>query len=230
MAFDLKSEEDVKEYLENIGIEYRFDCYSEKKPESCQLLGEYLESIKNDFDKALKVYKNNCDEYKYPRSCLKYVILGLRGKAPKITPAEAISYLEKGCAAGCGESCAGAAELNITEAHKPQQGNDNKEVLDKAVQMMHRGCELNFPFACYYLSAAHISGRDYIGIKKDMKAAFQFADKACRLGNLEACVNLSQMYMRGDGVEQDVEKGRIYRTKAEDMMPDTRRRKVVFSQ
>lgn len=31
MSLDLKNESDVKEYLENLGIEYRFGCYSEKK-------------------------------------------------------------------------------------------------------------------------------------------------------------------------------------------------------
>lgn len=34
MAFDMKKEDDVKEFLENLGIEYRFGCFSEKKPES----------------------------------------------------------------------------------------------------------------------------------------------------------------------------------------------------
>lgn len=33
MAFDLKQEGDVKEYLENLGTEYRFGCFSEKRPE-----------------------------------------------------------------------------------------------------------------------------------------------------------------------------------------------------
>lgn len=33
MSLDLEKESDVKEYLENLGIEYRFGCYSEKKPE-----------------------------------------------------------------------------------------------------------------------------------------------------------------------------------------------------
>lgn len=33
MAFDLKDEGEVKEYLENLGTEYRFGCYHEKKPE-----------------------------------------------------------------------------------------------------------------------------------------------------------------------------------------------------
>ena len=33
MAYNLKSEEEVKEYLENLGVEYRFGCYHEQKPE-----------------------------------------------------------------------------------------------------------------------------------------------------------------------------------------------------
>lgn len=31
MAYDLKSESEVKDYIQNLGIEYRFGCYSEKK-------------------------------------------------------------------------------------------------------------------------------------------------------------------------------------------------------
>lgn len=31
MAFDMKKEEDVKEFINKLGIEYRFGCYSEKK-------------------------------------------------------------------------------------------------------------------------------------------------------------------------------------------------------
>lgn len=33
MAFDLKDETEVKEYIEKLGVEYRFGCYSEKNPE-----------------------------------------------------------------------------------------------------------------------------------------------------------------------------------------------------
>lgn len=33
MSVNFKDESEVKEYLNNIGIEYRFGCYSEKKPE-----------------------------------------------------------------------------------------------------------------------------------------------------------------------------------------------------
>lgn len=37
MAYDLKSETDVKDYIEKLGIEYRFGCYSEKKPDGIKL-------------------------------------------------------------------------------------------------------------------------------------------------------------------------------------------------
>lgn len=38
MAYDLKKESDVKEYLDKLGVEYRFGCYSEKKPEGKSLI------------------------------------------------------------------------------------------------------------------------------------------------------------------------------------------------
>lgn len=98
MAYDLKQEDDVKEYIENLGIEYRFGCFKEKKPEVCHLLGDYLEAIKKDFDKAAKVFKSNCLDYKFGKSCLKignYTLVG-RGRE-KGDAGEALNYFEKGC-------------------------------------------------------------------------------------------------------------------------------------
>lgn len=33
MSVNFQDEAEVKQYLNNIGIEYRFGCYSEKKPD-----------------------------------------------------------------------------------------------------------------------------------------------------------------------------------------------------
>lgn len=33
MAYNFKSEADVKDFLKNLGIEYRFGCLKERKPE-----------------------------------------------------------------------------------------------------------------------------------------------------------------------------------------------------
>lgn len=98
MAYDLKKEEEVKDYIENLGIEYRFGCFKEKKPEVCHLLGDYLEAIKKDFDKASNVFRSNCNDYKFGKSCLKignYAMIG-RGRE-KADMGEALTYYEKGC-------------------------------------------------------------------------------------------------------------------------------------
>ena len=39
--------------------------------------------------------------------------------------------------------------------------------------------------------------------QKDFSAAFPYAVKACELGELDSCVNVSVMYKRGEGVAAD---------------------------
>ena len=83
---DLKNEDEVKEYLENLGIEYRFGCYREKDPTACHLLGDYLEAIKADQKKALGVYEINCNDYNHAHSCHKVGSYKLLGRATKRDP------------------------------------------------------------------------------------------------------------------------------------------------
>lgn len=47
MAFDLKNEADVKEYVEKLGVEYRFGCYSEKKADGKLLI--FLHILHNSY-------------------------------------------------------------------------------------------------------------------------------------------------------------------------------------
>ncbi|CAJ0561460.1 unnamed protein product, partial [Mesorhabditis spiculigera] len=75
-----REQEERKEYVKNIGIEYRYGCYEEKRPESCQLLAEYMEAIDSNFKAALTLYKENCETRKYPKSCFKYAMYLLSGK------------------------------------------------------------------------------------------------------------------------------------------------------
>lgn len=37
----------------------------------CDLLGDYLTQIKEDYRRAAKVYKENCDKNNFARSCTK---------------------------------------------------------------------------------------------------------------------------------------------------------------
>jgi hypothetical protein len=49
----------------------------------CHLLGDYLEAIDKNYEKAWKVYKDNCDTGNFARSCVKcgdYLAFGKGGQ------------------------------------------------------------------------------------------------------------------------------------------------------
>lgn len=86
---------------------------------------------------------------------------------------------------------------------------------------------MNEEMACHYLSGMYLTGVpknpkefnphnpeknkniEYL-IKSDMKQAFQFAKKACELGNMFACANVSMMYKKGDGVDKNADESKRY--------------------
>ncbi|KAG5674093.1 hypothetical protein PVAND_004079 [Polypedilum vanderplanki] len=247
MAFDLKNEADVKEYIEKLGIEYRFGCYSEKKPEVCHLLGDYLESIKKDFEKAAKVYRANCDDYGHAKSCLKfghYSFLG-KGKSSSIEkgdPKQAFQYYKKGCELKDADCCLHSGLLMVSRTKPALVERD----VIKGMDALQKSCSLNNGTACFYLSGMFISGvfknedakksakpepSEFL-IPKDMKKAFEFATKACELDNMYACSNLSQMYSKGDGTEKNDKKAEHFKKKALDMQDQLKKQheEVKFQQ
>ncbi|XP_041971548.1 cytochrome c oxidase assembly factor 7 homolog [Aricia agestis] len=224
MAYDLKKEEDVKDYLENLGIEYRFGCYKEKKPEVCHLLGDYLEAIKKDYSKAARVYKSNCLDYKHGKSCLKYGNYALIGRGrEKEEPVEALDYFEKGCDLNDPISCLHAGILLTATGPQAKVQRD----VPKGYNYLKKSCDHKDAMACHYLSGMYLAGVprnvheynphnpeknkniDYL-IKPDMKQAFEFAKKGCELGNMFACANVSIMYKKGDGVEKNQQESKRY--------------------
>jgi len=211
MAWNMKDEKEVAKYLENLGIEYRFGCYHEKKPEVCHLLGDYFEAIKKDWQKAGKLYQVNCDEYNYGHSCYKFGNYTFMGKGSvKVDHAKAAEYYDKGCSLKYPDACLHSGLMRTSETS--QVPKDHK----KAFQDFDVGCGLKSPMCCFYLSGMFISGVEGF-LKKDMEKAFHYSNTACELGNMYACANLSQMYKKGDGVPKDEQKAQEYRRKAEEM-------------
>jgi cytochrome c oxidase assembly factor 7 len=73
------------------------------------LFGDYLEATK-DFKEASKVYRENCDDHKYGKSCLKFENYSFQGKgratgSDKGDPKLAYKYCEKGCDVLDPDSC-----------------------------------------------------------------------------------------------------------------------------
>ena len=93
---DLKDSDEVKDYIENLGIEHRFGCYHERDPKACHLLGDYWEAIKKDYAKALKIYSTNCDEYNHGHSCHKVAGYKYVGKGCTKDGDSAYEYFKKG--------------------------------------------------------------------------------------------------------------------------------------
>ncbi|KAK4878373.1 hypothetical protein RN001_010879 [Aquatica leii] len=208
---------------------------NEKNPEVCHLLGDYLEAIDKDFSKAAKVYKSNCDDYQYSKSCYKYGSYSLLGKGCKQDYSEAYKYFEQGCKLNHPESC---LHQGLLATSKEEIKGVKPDIL-KGMKMLEKACSAANQNACYYLSGMYISGvrkpnvdksnkdQDAFLVQKSMEKAFSYALKGCELGHIYSCVNLSQMYNRGDGVEKNVELAEKYRNMALEMQEEIQSAKTL---
>ncbi|XP_078052205.1 uncharacterized protein LOC144478310 [Augochlora pura] len=196
---NLKDPEEVKEYLKNLYIEYKFGCYSEKKPEVCHLLGDYEESIKLNNEEAAKIYKRTCDTMNYDRSCTKYGDFSLVGRGCEKNGETAYKYMKRGCELNDPRGCYHAGVLAVT---KDEFEKDRAKQVADGMQMLQKACDGNEERACFHLMGIYISGiKGYV--EKDFKKSYQFGMKCCDFGNPYACANLSLMYKNGDGVEKN---------------------------
>ncbi|KOX78533.1 Sel1 repeat-containing protein 1 like protein [Melipona quadrifasciata] len=220
-GYNFKKEDEVREYLKNLYIEYQFGCLSEKKPEVCHLLGDYYESVKQNFKEAIKLYKKNCDERNYGRSCAKYGDYRIMGTECERDPVEAFKYMEKGCNQNDGRGCLHAGALALSEEKiDPVRGNQ----VMLGMKYLKKACDMEIEKACFYLSGVYLNGIEGY-VPKNMKEAYTLSLKCCELNNPYACANLSIMHKKGDGVQQSTELAETFKTKADEIMKELRENK-----
>jgi len=227
---DLKDPEDVKEYLDNLGTEYRFGCYQERDPKACHLLGDYLEGIKKDFSKAFKIYQTNCVEYKHGHSCHKAAGYKYLGKATNKNVDESYDFFRQGCDLGHNASClnAGIFDASSASAKNYERTQPPDPVL--ASVLYKKACDDgDLPEGCHRYAALFIRGIKG-KLEKNMTEAFKYSLKACELGSLGGCVNVSMMYGKGDGVEKDPDASKAYAKIAEEMMNALREQQANLQQ
>ncbi|XP_011874174.1 PREDICTED: uncharacterized protein LOC105565520 [Vollenhovia emeryi] len=151
MAYDLKNEEDVKEYLKNLHIEYQFGCHSEKKPQVCHLLGDYYEAVNSEPEKAASLYKMNCDRYNYGRSCAKFGDFKVTGKGCKKDIPTAYKYMSKGCELDDEYGCLHAGVLATSKNDVGEK--DRATQVQVGARYLRKACDMfNSPKACFYLA------------------------------------------------------------------------------
>ncbi|XP_050520267.1 cytochrome c oxidase assembly factor 7 homolog [Daktulosphaira vitifoliae] len=219
MSYNFKKEEDVKEYIKNIGIEYRFGCYNEKDPQICQLLGDYLESIESNPDKASKIFKQNCDERNFGRSCYKYASYLEKQNSKNLKPIlpEMIKYLKKGCDNDSSDGCFAAGMKLNYHSHLINDIDEKTKSLQEGLQYLERACNNRHAEACYVASSIHFNGIEEIGLKPNKSKFLEYSIKACEQNDIRACVNVSIVYKKGDGVPVDLELAQQFKDKALDI-------------
>lgn len=206
---DQLNEEETREYLENLGTEYRSQCMHENDPEGCHRFADFLEAFRKDFEKARIFYQSNCDDNSYARSCFKIGNYKMLGRACSKDEEDALGYYKKGCELGHGPSCHNSALLH----HLGKVGEEKDHI--EAAGYLQKGCDKNHFSSCQLLSTYFITGKE--GIEKNMAKACNLATKACEGGNINACVNLYQMYKKGEGVAQDNTQAEKFKIRAQEL-------------
>lgn len=74
---------------------------------------------------------------------------------------------------------------------------------EKEVKYCTMSASQNYPPALSTLGTLYYLGR---GVPQDYKKAKEYSEKACKLGDVEACRHLGQMYYSGEGVKKDYDK------------------------
>ncbi|XP_003706539.1 cytochrome c oxidase assembly factor 7 [Megachile rotundata] len=220
-GINFKDEEEVKEYLKNLHIEYQFGCYSEKKPEVCHLLGDYNEAIKVNHSEAGKIYKKNCDDYNFGRSCTKYGEYVYVGRGCKRNTMEAYKYMKKGCEANDAKGCLDTGIFAISEENLE---NSKESQISLGMDVLKKACDANLDSACFYLSGIYMRGIEGF-VEKSMKDAYTYSLKSCEAGNPYACSNLSKMHRIGDGVKKSEEMAKLFKSKANRLLEELRKNK-----
>jgi cytochrome c oxidase assembly factor 7 len=208
-SLDWKDENEVKDYLNNLYIEYSFQCLSEKKADGCHRLANFLENIRSQYQEATELYKRNCDDYKYPRSCLVYSKNTALGRGCNKNFLESCRYSFTACDLDMAEGCLNAG-ICLSEEVGGLSRNANE-----SLKYFNKACDAGNSIACIKLFEIFIRGK--YDIKRDPPKAFEYAKKACEYNDLYGCVNASIMCRKGDGIKQDKILADEYRNKAEEL-------------
>lgn len=87
------------------------------------------------------MYRSNCDDYGYARSCLKYGNYSFLGKGKSGSSgsvAEAYKYYEKGCTLGEADSCLHSGLILVSRSMKEEVNRDVKKVCVDSVKFLLR--------------------------------------------------------------------------------------------
>lgn len=123
--------------MDNLFTEYSFQCMSERLPDGCHRLANFLENIRHQYKEATSLYKKTCDEMNYGRSCLVYARQRSLGRGCPRDLAEACRYSLLSCEKfNLAEGC-----LNAGICASEGVGQTPVDVA-RGAKFLERSCEL----------------------------------------------------------------------------------------
>ncbi|XP_059196942.1 cytochrome c oxidase assembly factor 7 [Centropristis striata] len=225
---NFEDEKEVKQFLDNLAVEYSFQCYKEKSPEGCQRLADYLEGVKKNYESAAQVLKHNCETYGYGESCYKlgaYHVTGKGGVTECLRTAG--SLFMRACNSNGKKTIDACHNVGLL-AHDGRASEAGPD-LNVARHYYDKACDGGFAPSCFNLSAMFIEGNAK-GLPPDMKQALKYANRACELGHVWGCANASRMYKLGDGTEKDENKAEELKNRARELHGEEKKRQLKFGE
>ncbi|TNN60564.1 Cytochrome c oxidase assembly factor 7 [Liparis tanakae] len=215
-VIDFKDEKEVKQFLDNLGVEYSFQCHSENDSEGCQRLADYFEGVKKNYESAAQVLKHNCEKNGHGESCYKLGAYHVTGKGGMTKCLQtAYSCFMRSCHTD-GKKARDACHNVGLLAHDGRLSEGGAPDLAVARQYYEKACGAGFAASCFNLSALFIEGNAK-GMPPDMKQAAKYAERACELGHVWGCANASRMYRLGEGTEKDEKKAEQLKNRAKEL-------------
>ncbi|XP_061681539.1 cytochrome c oxidase assembly factor 7 [Syngnathoides biaculeatus] len=226
---NFEDEKEVKQFLDNLGVEYSYQCYKDNDPEGCQRLADYMEGVKQNYEATAKVLKHNCDINSHAESCYKlgaYHVTGKGGVSECLK--SAYSCFLRACNAGGKKSIDACHNVGLL-SHDGRAMEGGGPDLDTARRYYDNACAGGFAPSCFNLSALYIEGNAK-GVKPDMATALKYAKRACELGHVWGCANASRMYKLGDGTEKDDKKAEELKNRARELHGLQKERQLKFGE
>lgn len=142
------------------------------QPLACYSLARAYSNTGN-INEALTVYRKACDLGR-EQACFDLGVILSNQRQPR----EAAAAYEKSCKLNNSQAC-----FNLAMAYQ-EMGNDAE-----AFKTNVRACKLDVPRACFNVGIAYANGK---GVKKNNVQSRTFLNKACKMGDSDACLVTSK--------------------------------------
>lgn len=202
---------------------FESDCNEGRgEPAACHHVGEFYSVVRDEHERAARVYRDNCS--RYAPSCFNLAKLYMAGRGAKQDDDEALRLFSKACKDGNHmAACYHQGVLAFLAAdgknpHKPQQAQDSKKQ-QEALKLLESNCTtLGEVDSCYFVGS-YLIRPDNEPHRRDPAKALELLKKACSANHAPSCYNLAVMFRQGEqGVSKDEKQFIFYKNKTEDLL------------